>query len=197
MNLHTFVAGNIGAVNKFIPLNIRVSVGDTVDNTYKPSPSYATPGSITASIAGSVLTVSAISAGVLKKGQLLADSASALMPDTIITGQLTGNPGSVGTYSVNQAQTVAQETMTTSVVRPGQVQPITWRDLQQLEGLNLQGTRAKIYVYGQVEGLVRVTNRGGDLITFPDGSVWLVAQVLEGWHTAGWCSVAATLQNGS
>ena len=85
----------------------------------------------------------------------------------------------------------------------GQVQALQFRDIQQLEGLNLQGTRKAIYLQGDVEGLVRASNKGGDLITFPDGSVWLVAMVLEAWGmNAGtpneqWCKVAATLQNGA
>ncbi len=78
-----------------------------------------------------------------------------------------------------------------------QVQPISWRDIQQMEGLTLQGTRKAIYLNGQIAGLVRETNQGGDLIEFPDGSVYLVAIVLEGWTNAGWCKVAAVLQNGS
>ena len=78
-----------------------------------------------------------------------------------------------------------------------QVQPITWRDIQMMDGLNLQGTRKAIYLSGQIDVLVRVTNQGGDLISFPDGSIWLVGIVLEGWATAGWCKVAATLQDGS
>lgn len=49
----------------------------------------------------------------------------------------------------------------------GQVQALTFRDIQQLDGLNLQGTRRAIYVNGRVEGLVRVENKGGDLITVP------------------------------
>jgi hypothetical protein len=80
-----------------------------------------------------------------------------------------------------------------------QVQALTYRDLQQIEGLNLQGTRRAIYLYGDVEGIVRVTQQGGDIITFPGpiagfppGTVWLVAQALETWP--GWCKVAATLQ---
>lgn len=79
----------------------------------------------------------------------------------------------------------------------GQVQPLMFRDIQQLDALNLQGTRRKIFINGQINGLIRPDNKGGDLITFPDDSVWLVAMVLEGWTTAGWCVVAATLQNGS
>ncbi len=79
-----------------------------------------------------------------------------------------------------------------------QVQPMTWRDLQQVEHLNLQGTRKAIYLSGRIEGLVRELNDGGDLVTLPDGSVWLVAQVLEGFSlTAGWTKCAITLQDGS
>lgn len=48
-----------------------------------------------------------------------------------------------------------------------QVQSLTYKDIQQLEGLNLQGTRRAIYVNGRVEGLVRTENRGGDLIVLP------------------------------
>lgn len=78
----------------------------------------------------------------------------------------------------------------------GQVQPLEWRDLQMLDGLNLQGTRRKIYLFGDIEGIVRVDRKGGDLITDPKGNVWLVAQVLETWENQ-WCSLAATLQNES
>jgi hypothetical protein len=42
---------------------------------------------------------------------------------------------------------------------------------------------------------VRTDQKGGDLLTMPDGSVWLVAMVLEHW--ADWTSVAITLQDGS
>jgi hypothetical protein len=77
-----------------------------------------------------------------------------------------------------------------------QIQPATFRDLQQTEGLNLQGTRKSIYITGNIDGIVRPDNKGGDLVTFEDdGTVWLVAMVLEAWPD--WCKVAATLQNGS
>lgn len=78
---------------------------------------------------------------------------------------------------------------------PGQVQNLTYSDLKQIEGLNLQGIRRAIYINGRVDGLVREGNKGGDIITSPDGNVWLVAHVLEYWPD--WCKVAVTLQNGS
>lgn len=85
------------------------------------------------------------------------------------------------------------------VAMQAQIQALTYRDLQQLDGLNLNGTRRGIYLYGDVQGVVRVSQKGGDLVTFPDGSVWLVALALETWAGAdgGWCKVAATLQDGS
>lgn len=75
----------------------------------------------------------------------------------------------------------------------GQVQPLTWRDIQHLDGLNLQGNRQAVYINGQVDGLVRPDNKGGDLITMEDGSVWLVVQMLETWPD--WCKAAVVLQD--
>lgn len=79
-----------------------------------------------------------------------------------------------------------------------QVQPLSFRDIQQIEHLNLQGMRVAIYLNGELDGLVRVNKKGGDLITIASGvhrGVYLVAQVLEQWND--WVKVAATLQNGS
>ena len=79
-----------------------------------------------------------------------------------------------------------------------QVQPMSFRDLQQTEHLNLQGTRVSIYLNGELDGIERVNRKGGDLITIASGrhrGVYLVAQVLEQWDD--WVKVAATLQNGS
>lgn len=79
-----------------------------------------------------------------------------------------------------------------------QVQPVSFRDIQQIEHLNLQGMRVSIYLFGELDGLVRVNKKGGDLITIASGphrGVYLVAMVLEQWND--WVKVAATLQNGS
>lgn len=74
-----------------------------------------------------------------------------------------------------------------------QVQAQTYKDITQMDSLNLQGTRKVVYLSGEIDGLVRSTSKGGDLITFPDGSVWLVAIILEQWPD--WCKAAITLQN--
>lgn len=79
-----------------------------------------------------------------------------------------------------------------AVTRLAQVQPMTFQDLQKIDALNIQGTKKAIYITGQVDGLVRDENKGGDRITLPDGTVWLVVLVLESWPD--WCKAAIVLQ---
>jgi hypothetical protein len=75
----------------------------------------------------------------------------------------------------------------------GQIQSLSYNDIVHLNGLNIQGVRNAIYINGQLQGLVRPDNKGGDLVTMQDGTVWLVAVVLENWPD--WCKVAVTRQN--
>lgn len=79
----------------------------------------------------------------------------------------------------------------------GQVQELTAKDLQKLEQLNIQQNSVAIYLYGIADGVVRVSQKGGDRITVPSGhaqtGVYIVATVIEQWPD--WVKVAATLQN--
>jgi hypothetical protein len=72
-----------------------------------------------------------------------------------------------------------------------QVQALTGKEILQTQGLNLQGVVRAIYLYGDTQGAVRVSSKGGDLILF-NGQTWLTATVLETWPD--WSKVAATLQ---
>ena len=77
-----------------------------------------------------------------------------------------------------------------------QVQALTYKDLMQVDGLNLNGTRRAIYMNGRADGVVRSLLKGGDLITLTDGpnaGTWLVALTLE--QFPDWCKLAVTLQN--
>lgn len=204
MNLHSLVSPYISAINPIMQLGVQVSVGATQNQAGRRAAKYATPGSITAKvdngsgIAGTILTVTAIASGVLQVGQGLADLTAALAANTTITGQLSGAVGGIGTYSLSNQQLIASEAMTTSLILPGQVQPMGYKDLAQVEGLNLNGRKAALYMNGQINGVVRVQLKGGDLITYPDGSVWLVVQALEDFSpTSGWNKVALVEQNGS
>lgn len=84
---------------------------------------------------------------------------------------------------------------------PAQIQALQYTDLRQIEGLAITGLRRKLYLFGgDWNSIVRGLQKGGDLVTFPDGSEWLVVFVFEVWGQGlvgnkGWCSVCVTLQN--
>ena len=69
-------------------------------------------------------------------------------------------------------------------------------DLRQLEGLNIQGSMRTIYLNGEVDAIIRINVKGGDIITLQDGSVWLTTHILEQWDV-GWCKISITLQDGA
>lgn len=198
MNLHGIVSPYIAAVNPMVLASIRVSVGSSAPSASgKRTPLYATPGSITASIAAGVLTVATVLSGVLRPGQTLAGAG--VPPLTSIVSQISGAPGGVGQYLLdNLADGIATEAMTTSLVVPAQVQPMSSHDLRQVEGLNLNGYLKSIYLNGTVDGVVRVALKGGDLVDLPDGTTWLVVVNVEGFDlTAGWTKAVMVLQNGA
>lgn len=101
----------------------------------------------------------------------------------------------VSTGSTVGADGTPTPTYANPVVVQGQVQPLQFRDIVQTDGLNLQGTRQSIYINGRIDGLIRADNKGGDLITDPDGNVWLVALMAEIWPD--WCRAIVVLQDGS
>lgn len=122
----------------------------------------------------------------------------------IVRGVITAvNPDTPVTVNVNQGNVPAADGTQTPAItafsRMAQIQALDSRDLRQIEGLNLQGIVRKFYFYGEVDGLVRMLNKGGDSIVVADGSpntgTWLVNQISEQWPD--WCCVIATLQNGS
>lgn len=76
--------------------------GNTIINT--------AAASVTASITGTVMTVTAIAAGAVKLGG--AVSGSGVSSGTSIVAQLSGTSGGIGTYSVSASQTVASTTIT-------------------------------------------------------------------------------------
>src|SRR5512139_450392 len=98
---------------------------------------------------------------------ITAGAVSAVNPMLGVTIKLSSGYTQDATYKRTPAYT--------SVPAMAQVQALSFRDIQQIEGLNLNGSRKAIYVEGDVDGLVRPNNHGGDLIVFPDGTIWLVA----------------------
>lgn len=96
------------------------TIGGTVGNffTIDNTTGLATQGgvlgggtaSVTASITGTTMTVTAVATGVLNVGQVL--NAAGVTAGTTITAFQAGATGGVGTYTVSVSQTVASGTIT-------------------------------------------------------------------------------------
>lgn len=88
-----------------------------------------------------------------------------------------------------------------STTRLVQVQALSAREIQHLDGLNITGVLRKVFLNGDWHSVYRPGNTGGDKFQFGAsapvpinlrGTTWLVVQVLETWPD--WCSLAIQLQ---
>lgn len=110
------------------------------------------------------------------------------------------NPNQTAAWQQSTGSTVQQDYSRAPDYAPSvnvtvQPQALTYRDLVQLDGLNLNGEAKAFYVNGKVSGVSRPGGTGGDLFTLPDSSIWLAVHVLENWDaTAGWTKVAVVRQ---
>ena len=110
------------------------------------------------------------------------------------------NPWVIASYSASTGYTTSADgtrvpTYAATVPVQVQKQPLVSNDLRQLDGLNLNGEKCAFYVNDNWQGISRPTGKGGDLISLPDGSNWLIVMQLENWYgTASWGKVAAVLQ---
>lgn len=113
------------------------------------------------------------------------------------------NPDLIATYEASAGNTVdANFFQVPDYAAPAsmvvQRQPMTFRDLQMLDGVNLNGEAIALYCNGDITGVRRPDGKGGDRFTLPDGSQWLVTHVLENFNaTAGWTKVACVRQMAS
>lgn len=85
----------------------------------------------------------------------------------------------------------------TSTTIDAQIQPLSSSDLKHVDGLNMQGIMRSVILYGNVAGISRADQQGGDILVFPEipGATnrnWLVTQVMETWPD--WCRVIVTMQ---
>lgn len=82
-----------------------------------------------------------------------------------------------------------------------QVQALSGKDLLHEAFQSMQGVKRAVYLFGNVQGVVRPDVKGGDLLLFPENRgdpnrTWLVVAVLETWSpdAAGWSRVGVVLQ---
>ena len=67
-----------------------------------------------------------------------------------------------------------------------QVQQLTAKDLQHMSDMNMQGITRKVWCAITLHGIDRTSQLGGDRLTLPDGTIWLVVAVPEVWPD--WCT---------
>ncbi len=90
-------------------------VDDNIGPDYSDGPPIATnpfddfPALLAASIAGPVMTVTAVTSGEITEGKTL--SGTGITGGTLVVGQLTGATGGTGTYTVTPPQTAASTTI--------------------------------------------------------------------------------------
>ena len=82
-----------------------------------------------------------------------------------------------------------------------QIQSLTGKDLHHMNMLNIQGVQRVVYMYSNVQGVVRTDQQGGDLLLFSQDiggavAIWKVVVVLETWtpDVLAWCKLGVTLQ---
>lgn len=78
-----------------------------------------------------------------------------------------------------------------------QVQPLSSKDVRQIDALNIQGVEKAVYLNGTALAIVRVLQLGGDLIVLsnqPEGTTWKILVSLEQWGKT-WCKVGVILQD--
>jgi hypothetical protein len=120
-----------------------------------------------------------------------------------LANQLTSqiNPNQAITWVQNTGYTTnaagKRTPTTTSSSISAQVQALSGRDLDHMDGMNVQGVMRTVFMYGNPQGVVRVDSKGGDMLQFPEipggaNRNWLVTQVIETWPN--WAKVVVTLQ---
>lgn len=114
------------------------------------------------------------------------------------------NPNQLIKISAPNGYTVDPDTLLqmpayTQLTAQGNVQALTSDDLDQMSGLNIEGTLRAVYLYGNWGGVLRPDGQPNTILSFvtnESGTTkerdWNVFQVLEMWQT--WCKVAVVLQ---
>lgn len=107
--------------------------------------------STTGSIAGNVLTVTALGSGGLWPGNVL--SISGILPGTYIREQLTGTAHGVGTYLVTNSQTVNSGTITATGDGLAKYKDSAWGTFQSVATTSAGNVTATVNIYGSNDGI--------------------------------------------
>jgi hypothetical protein len=127
---------------------------------------------------------------------------------SIVRGAITSvNPDKPVTYlrsTGNTPNSAGKLTPTYAAAVPlmGNIQPISSDDLQHINFLGMQGIFRAVYLFGNIEGVVRPNQQGGDLLQFAQfagqpKANWLTIKADETWDVdqGGWSRVLVVLQS--
>jgi hypothetical protein len=96
------------SINPYTSAYTNATIGQVYNAGGEPAASRA---SITASISGTTMTVTAIASGTIVPSAGVQIFATGVTAQTQVMGQLTGSAGSTGTYTVSASQTVGSRSM--------------------------------------------------------------------------------------
>jgi hypothetical protein len=99
---------------------------------------------------------------------------SAINPQQVVAVQL-----SIG--STTDASGNRTPAYTDPIYVEAQLQDLSQKDIEHLEGLNIQKSQRVAYLNGAMDAINRISRKGGDLLTEQDGTIWLVTAILEQW----------------
>jgi Protein of unknown function (DUF3383) len=110
---HNAAALNLSAATSFSNAAsiIATAINGSLSGSASGSASSIAPAtfSVTASIAGNVMTVTSVTSGVIVNGAAI--SGTGVTASTVVSNQLSGTAGGIGTYAVSISQTVASTTV--------------------------------------------------------------------------------------
>lgn len=116
------------------------------------------------------------------------------------------NPDKTALYLRSVGNTVNADFSQTPTYAPGvpvrvQIQPLDKEGLQHVEKLNMTGVFRTLFVFGNMQGIVRVQAKGGDLLKFAPFQgeavqTWKVVEPDGPWdvNDGGWTKIIVVLQ---
>lgn len=102
------ISGTDALTGCTFPTSLQSFMGSNVQTYIQMIPDRGFVG--TGSISGTVLTITAVSSGALLNGGLIGNTVGGVSAGTVITSFGTGT-GGIGTYNINNSQTVASSTI--------------------------------------------------------------------------------------
>lgn len=192
----SFSAGSGGALPTGITANAPYYVYNRTSTTYNLSTTAGTSltvttnagATFTGSISGTTLTVTAVASGLISTGQVI--TGGTISANTSITALGTG-VGGVGTYTVNNSQTVSSTTITATST-PGVVTVAAAPSNGDIVKFTTTGTLPTGITAGTSYYVINRTSTTFQISATSGGSAINFSGTQTGTHTATWYTLVNT-----